>query len=283
MKLNKIMGFTPGKESEAISTGFSGLDHIIGGLQIGQITTIAARPGMGKTAFAISLLRNIGVTQKVPSAYLSLEMNEYEVVKRLKASLRGSWNLVSEKLSNSSAILELEKIGFVSDDSMEQKRIQMMKDAPVWIEHDIAVSTNEVVSRMERLRQENDVRLVIIDSLQWIKLSNNYAEQSQALLKLYQAANRLQMAVVLTSTLSRSTEFPSFHLPRLSDLKEWGQIETYSSLVMFLFRPEYYSIEYYDDGSHTEGLADIIVAKNSFGEIGSVRLRFADKASFMEI
>ena len=283
MKLNKIMGFTPGKENEAIRTGFSGFDNSFGGLQIGNITSIAARPGMGKTAFAVSLLRNIGVIQQVPSAYISLELGEQEIVRRLKASLRGDWNLVSEKLSNSSAIQELEKIGFFCDESMEQKRIQMMKDAPVWIEHDIAVSMNEIVSRMERLRQENGVRLLIIDSLQWIKLSNNYAEQSQALLKLYQAASRLQVAVVLTSTLSRSAERPFFHIPGLSDLKEWGQIETYSSMVMFIFRPEYYCIECFEDGTPAEELADIIVAKNSFGGVGNVRLRFAAKASFLEI
>lgn len=283
MKLNKIMGLTPGKETEAIQTGFSGFDNCFGGLQIGQITSIAARPGMGKTAFAISLLRNIGIIQKVPSAYLSLESGEQEVVRRLKASLRGNWHLVSEELSNSSAIRELEKIGFVCDDSMEQDRIQMMKEAPVWIEHDIAVSMNEIVSRMERLRQENGVRLLIIDSLQWIKLSNNYVEQSQALMKLYQAANRLQMAVVLTSALSRSAELPMLHVPGLNDLKEWGQIETFSSMVMFIFRPEYYCIECLDDGNSSEGMAEIIVAKNRFGDTGKLRLRFANKACFMEI
>lgn len=84
MKLNRLMDFTTHKECESVATGFQHLDHLTGGLRIGQLCTVAARPGVGKTAFAVSLLRNIGVVQKVPTAYFSLELSELEIIKRLR-------------------------------------------------------------------------------------------------------------------------------------------------------------------------------------------------------
>ena len=143
---------------------------------------------------------------------------------------------------------------------------------------------NEIVSRMERLHQENHVRLVIIDSMQWIKISDNYVEQSQALMKLHQAAERLKMTVVLTSGLARSVETRGGDKrPQLADLSGWNQIETFSSTVMMIYRPDYYKIESFEDGSISENMAEIMVVKNSFGIIGDVRMPFYNRAGFGEI
>ncbi len=300
MKLNRIMGLTPSKECEPIATGFPKLDRITGGLRIGQLCTIAARPGMGKTEFAVSLLRNIGVVQKVPTAYLSLEWDELEIARRLKASITGGWKAVpyeekkprevtqplEETQQLKDFIQAMEKQGFhlKSVPNVEQDAMQMMKEAPVWIEHDSGVGMNEIVSRMERLHQENHVRLVIIDSMQWIKISDNYVEQSQALMKLHQAAERLKMTVVLTSGLARSVETRGGDKrPQLADLSGWNQIETFSSTVMMIYRPDYYKIESFEDGSISENMAEIMVVKNSFGIIGDVRMPFYNRAGFGEI
>lgn len=288
MKLNRIMGITPGKEYESIATGFHNLDRITGGLRIGQLCTIAARPGMGKTEFAVSLLRNIGVLQKVPTAYLSLELNELEIVRRLKASITGDWKVVPFEVTKPLVdfIQEMEKLGFHlnRDKNMELEAIQMMKEAPVWIEHDSGVGMNEIVSRMERLHQDNHVRVVIIDSIQWVKFADNHIEQSQALMKLSQAAERLKMSVIFTSGLDRSVELRLGTMrPELRDLKNWGPIETFSSMVMLIYRPDYYKFESFEDGSVSENLADIMVAKNSFGSTGDVRMYFHNHASFSEI
>lgn len=94
MKLNHLMALPLDTESETISTGFQHLDHLTGGLPTGQICSVAARPGEGKTAFVVSLLRNIGVIQKVPTAYLSLESNKSEIMKRLKLSMTGGLETV---------------------------------------------------------------------------------------------------------------------------------------------------------------------------------------------
>lgn len=310
MKLNRIMGLTPSKECEPIATGFRNLDRVTGGLRIGQLCTIAARPGMGKTQFAVSLLRNIGVLQKVPTAYLSLELNELEIARRLKASITGSWKTipceekkprkVTQPLEETQRLKDfiqaMEKQGFhlksvpdvnlKSDPNVEQEAVQMMKEAPVWIEHDSGVGMNEIVSRMERLHQENQVRVVIVDSMQRIKFADIQTEQSQAqaLMKLCQAAERLKMAVILTSGLN--PPFPSRSnalRPELRDLRDRNPIDAFSSMVMFVYRPDYYKLESFEDGSVSENLADIMVAKNSFGSTGDVRMHFYNRAGFREI
>ena len=146
------------------------------------------------------------------------------------------------------------------------------------------VGMNEIVSRMERLHQDNHVRVVIIDSIQWVKFADNHTEQSQALMKLSQAAERLKMSVIFTSGLDRSVELRLGTMrPELRDLKNWGPIETFSSMVMLIYRPDYYKLESFEDGSVSENLADIMVAKNSFGHTGDVRMYFHNHASFSEI
>ena len=309
MKLNRIMGLTPSKECESIATGFRNLDRITGGLRIGQLCTIAARPGMGKTEFAVSLLRNIGVVQKVPTAYLSLELDELEIARRLRASITGGWTpMPYEEIVPQTDFFQdhemtkqlrdfiqaMVKLGFhlkrvpnvdlKKVPSVEQDAMQMMKEAPVWIEHDSGVSMNEIVSRMERLHQENQVRVTIVDSTHWIKSSDNYFEQSQALIKLHQAAERQKKAVILTSGLARSVEARGgVKRPQLGDLNGWSQIDTFSSMVMFIYRPEYYRLETFEDGSPSENRTDIMVVKNSFGHTGTVRMHFYNQASFGEI
>ncbi len=288
MKLNHLMTLPLDTESETVATGFQHLDHLTGGLRTGQICTVAARPGMGKTAFAVSLLRNIGVVQKVPTAYFSLDLTELEIVRRLKASLTGSWETVpcNEITPPVDVIDAMEKIGFHigKGRDVEQEAVQMMKEAPVWLEHNLEVGVDEIVSRMERLHQENQVRVVIIDSMHGIRCANNHTEQSQALRKLYQAADSLKLAVILTSWLNRSVETrDGSKRPWLSDLRDWYQLECFSSMVMFVYRPEYYYLDTFEDNSPSEDMADIMVGKNSFGDTGDVRMHFDNHASFREI
>lgn len=289
MKLHRLLGYTPSKESEPISTGFQELDQITGGLQIGEICTIGGRPGMGKTAFAVSLLRNIGVIQKVPTAYLSLDLREHQIVKRLKASMMIRLDEPSceqtDWLPPHALVEEMEEFGFRyrPERNPEREALEMMKAAPVWIEHDLCVNMNEIISRMERLHQENQVRVFFIDSLQWIVNSTKLIDQPQEFIKLLQAAERLKVAIVLTCMLSRAVETRGgTKRPMLSDLRDMGLLELYSSQMMFIYRPEYYRIETFEDGSCASHLADIMVLKNRFGHVGNVRLRFENHASFQE-
>ena len=296
MKLNQLTALPPDNECETVATGFQHLDHLTGGLRTGQLCTIAARPGMGKTAFAVSLLRNIGVVQKVPTVYFSLESSEWEIKERLKTSITG--RLESGPKPSEEMMDVMKKIGFRYRD-VDQEAIQSIEEAPVWIEDDLEADIDEIVRRMEQLRQESHVRLVIVDSISLLMLGRNQMEQTQAIEKLYQTASRLEQAVILTSPVNLSREVnKECKRPHLSGLCNWEQIGSFSSVVMFVYRPEYYYFEIFEDdcdsydfelsdngithlyricdtfedGSTAIEMADIMVEKNDFGDAGDVRM-----------
>ena len=307
MKLNHLIALSPDKKSETVTTGFQHLDHLTGGLRTGQICTVAARPGMGKTSFAVSLLRNIGVVQKVPTAYFSLESSELEIKIRLKASITGRLESVPKPSAEMMDVMNM--IGFHYRD-IDQAAIQSIEEAPVWIEDDLEADIDEIVRRMGQLRQENQVRLVIVDSISLLMLGRNLIEQTQAIKKLYETAGRLKQAVILTSSENSSQEVSEdCKRPHLSDLCNWEQIGSFSSVVMFVYRPEYYYFEIFEDdcdsydfelsdngithlyricdtfedGTTAIEMADIMVEKNDFGDTGFVRMHFENHVSFREI
>jgi replicative DNA helicase len=276
------MDFTTHKECESVATGFQRLDHLTGGLRIGQLCTVAARLGMGKTAFAVSLLRNIGAVHKVPTAYLSLELSELEIMKRLKASITGNWEAVPKPSVEMMNVMKT--IGFHYQDK-DQVAMQSIEEAPIWIEHNLGVGVDEIVSRMEQLHQDKQVRVVIIDSVRLLMCDRNLIEQTQAIEKLYQAADKLKQVVILTSMENSSLEESGgCKRPHLSNLCNWGRIGSFSSVVMFIYRPECYYFEIpEDDGCSYIDMADIMVEKNNFGDTGDVRMHFDNHASFREI
>lgn len=306
MKLNQLTALPPDNECETVATGFQHLDHLTGGLRTGQLCTIAARPGMGKTAFAVSLLRNIGVVQKVPTAYFSLESSEWEIKERLKASITGRLESVPKPSAEMMDVMKV--IGFRYRD-VDQEAIQSIEEAPVWIEDDLEADIDEIVRRMEQLRQESQVRVVIVDSISSLMLGRNQMEQTQAIKKLYQTAGRLKQTVILTSPVNLSREVnKECKRPHLSDLCNWEQIGSFSSVVMFVYRPDYYYFEMFEDdcdsydfelsengithlyricdtfedGSTALEMADIVVEKSDFGDTGFVRMHFDKHVSFWE-
>ena len=306
MKLNHLMALPLDTESETVATGFQHLDHLTGGLRTGQLWTVSARPGEGKTAFAVSLLRNIGVIQKVPTAYLSLESNRSEIMRRLKASLTGSWETVPAPSVEMMDVMNM--IGLHYRD-IEQEAIQLIEDAPILIEYDSEASVDVIVSRMEKLRQEKHVRVVIIDSVSLLMCGRTHIEQTQVIKKLYQTAGKLKIVVILTAGLDPLEEMrEGCCRPQLTDLRGMGQIEVFSSMVMFVYRLDYYCFEIFEDdcdscdfemsengtthlyricdtfedGTSAIDMADIMVEKNNFGGTGNVRMRFDNHAGFKE-
>ena len=307
MQLNQIMALTPNKECETIATGFRHLDYLTGGLRTGQLCTIAAPFRMDKTAFAVSLLRNIGVVQKVPTAYFSLEMNKEWIPEMLKASITGSWSPVPTPPVEVMNVMK--EIGF-HHRNVEQEAMRMMEEALVWIEDDFEADIDEIVRRMEQLHRENQVRLVIIDSISLLMFGCNHVEQTQTIKKLHQTADRLKQAVILTSAVNLSQEVSGkCKRPRSSDLCNGERVDPFSSVVMFVHRPEYYYFEIFkddcdslvfemtengithlykicdtfEDGTNALDMADIIVEKNIFGGTGCVRMHFDNHARFREV
>lgn len=293
MKLNKLLSQAPKKESKVVATCIASLDSMIGGLHIGQVCTVAARPAMGKTAFAMTLAKNIGIMNKVPTAILSLEHSEDYVVERLFATQFG-WGknthanspipIVESKMNKEAekAISMLQEAGFKSEEMERKEFVQKMKEAPVWIEHGVNLTMDEVIARVERMKKNDNIQVLIIDGLAWIIAGQTYTEREASMLKLNQLASRLNIAILITSELTRDVEHRIGNKPILSDLRGGFCVEVYSATVIFIYRPEYYGIQEDEYGS-TQDVADIIVAKNDYGNVGEVRLRFANRARFEDM
>ena len=288
MKLNKLLSQGPKKESKVVPTSIASLDSTIGGLHVGQVCTVAARPSMGKTAFAMTLAKNIGIMNKVPTAILSLEHAEDYVVERLFATQFGwpkdntSATVIVESKMNvdmEKAVAMLQNAGFRSTEMEKEEFIQKMKEAPVWIEHGVNLTVDEVITRVERMKKRDNIQVLIIDGLAWIIAGQTYTEREQSMLKLNQLASRLNIAILITSELTRDVEHRVGNKPMLSDLRGGFCAEVYSAIVMFIYRPEYYGIEI-DEYGNTKDVADIIIAKNDFGAVGEVRLKFAEHSRF---
>lgn len=290
MKLNKILSQPKNSQLEVVPTCIMSLDHLIGGLHIGHVCTVGARPAMGNTAFAVTLARNIGIMNKVPTVFFSMENNENSILKRLMATEFGwdSGNVYPSEVSNEtrSAVSMMESIGFTSQAMDKENYLQKMKEAPLWIENGTNYTFDEVIARVERLKKSDNIKVLIIDGLAWIVAGKKYEEKEQTMIKLVQFAKRLNIAILVTSELTRSVEIRGgSKKPQVSDLCGGLCTEIYSSIVMFVYRPEYYGIyeNMEDMMGGTEDIAYIIVAKNNFGAVGEVRLRFTNHARFEEV
>ncbi len=292
MKLNKIIAQGQKDVPEVIPTGIWRLDQLIGGLYVGHVFTVGARPAMGKTAFVATLIRNIGVLNKVPLAVLSLQNTEQAMVERIWAAEFG-WGrepLPCQRLDvetiatveQRNAIAMLRSIGFEDPIQRKIEFKRLMNEASVWIEHDYFLTMDEVVSRMERLKKTNNVKVIVIDGLDMINAGVKNAEQTQAMQKLVQAAERLKVALLLTSELNREVEYRVGNRPSLCNLRGGFNTEILTSTVMFIFRPEYYGIQE-DEMGNTEGKAELIVAKNAIGATGNVRVNFVGRSRFEDI
>lgn len=283
MKLNGIIAQAQEQKMEVIPTGISSLDEVIGGLPLGKICTVAGRPAMGKTAFAMSIVRNVGIINKIPTAVFSFEHNEREIAKRLFAAELG-WNYdISTKLSDDmkETVSLMQNVGFEMFPQKERDTyVQKMNEAPVWIEHNVGVTVDEIVDHAERMKKENDIKVLIIDGLTLVFSGQSFSERVHLMLQLNLLADRLNIAILTTSDLNRSVEKRvGTKKPFLCDLRDGQYAETFSSIVLFVYRPEYYGI-YEDEMGSTKNVAYIIVAKNDFGTLREVRLRFTNHARF---
>ena len=316
MKLNKILSQQKKKESTVIPTGIASLDQMIGGLHPGHLHTIAGRPAMGCTTFVVTLARNISIMNKVPTVFFSLSLTEDIIVKRLFAAEFG-WNSISREKINSLDIQIGEGQNFFSpiqheepilDEEMEKTKalmkkngwdtevnkglektsiqspqhyIQLMKEAPLWIEHNLDFTVDEILCRIERIKKNDNIQVVILDGLSWMIASQTFTERELSMQKIAQAAEKLNIAILLTSELNRAVECRGgVGRPMLGDLRGGLCAEVYSSVIMLLYRAEYYGITEDEDRNPTREMAEINVVKNVFGESGNNKLRFYKQCRF---
>ena len=288
MRLNELIGkMSDANRGSVIPTGITSLDNLIGGLSRGQVCTVAGRPIMGATAFAVTVVRNIAVLGDVPTAYLTLDGGEEMIADRLIRA-RGSRTVDLRKtmpdVQLPEAVGRLEQIGFELEDSRLQEEAYRRRlcEAPIWIENVLGMKYDDILSRIEQLQQEHDVRVVVIDKLAWIIHAMDRGERQMVVMRLQQLAEKLNIVVLLLAGLSQRTERRFGCYPLLSDLRGGTGADLFSSVVLLLYRPEYYCIDC-DDRGETAGMVDVIVAKNSYGPLGTVRLDFRTRTCFEDL
>ena len=259
-----------------IPSGFTSLDRVTSGWQKSDMVIIAARPGMGKTAFVVSALRNAAVDHGHAVAIFSLEMSSVQLVNRL---ISGEAELESEKI----------KKGNLAGHEWEQlvhKTADLTK-APIFIDDTPALSILELRAKCRRLKQQHDIQLVVIDYLQLMsgdssKSGGGSGNREQEIASISRAlkniAKELNVPVIALSQLSRAVETRGGDKrPQLSDLRESGSIEQDADMVMFLYRPEYYGITQDENGMPTQGIGEVIIAKHRNGSLDTVQLKFIGK------
>jgi replicative DNA helicase len=213
-----------------VSTGFTDLDNTLAGLQDSNLIILAARPGVGKTAFALNIARNVAVEEKLPVCIFSLEMSREELVDRLLIRQAGidSWKMKTGSLSG-------EDFSNLSD------AMGILAEAPLWIDDTPGLSALEIRTKARRLETEVGLKLIIVDYLQLIRgrnLENRVQEVAEISQGLKNLARELKVPVLAVSQLSRAVEARGTQRPRLADLRESGSIEQDADVVVFIYRED---------------------------------------------
>lgn len=255
-----------------LTTGFRDLNKKINGLQRSDLLLIAARPAMGKTAFALNLVQNAALKGDASVAVFSLEMSKEQLVQRMIAS---------------QSTVELKKIktGTLADNDWPRitDGMAILSGAKIHIDDTPGIKISELRSKCRKLKIEKGLDLVLIDYLQLMEGEGQNESRQQEIAKISRSlkilAKELDCPVVALSQLSRAPEQRADHRPMLSDLRESGSIEQDADIVMFLYRDEYYNPD-----TEKKNIGEVIVAKNRHRETGTVELvwfggiqKFADK------
>ncbi|MDE6344122.1 MAG: replicative DNA helicase [Muribaculaceae bacterium] len=264
-----------------LETGYTEIDKITSGWQASDLIIIAARPAMGKTAFVLSMAKNMAVNFNTPVAIFSLEMSNVQLVNRLISNV---CELPGEVI----------KSGQLSQPEWDQlmTRIKRLYSAPLYIDDTAALSIFELRTKARRLVREHDIKIIIIDYLQLMNASgmrfgSREQEVSMISRSLKQLAKELNIPIIALSQLNRSVESRGTgnegKRPQLSDLRESGAIEQDADLVCFIHRPEYYLHSDVDsEGRDIRGLAEFQIAKHRSGKVADVDLRFRSKFARFE-
>ena len=258
-----------------VLTGFSGLDSFLGGLQRADLIIVAGRPSMGKTSFALNIVRNAAVQQQATVALFSLEMSKEALVQRM----------ISNEAGVNSRHMRLN-----INTEEEERRIMeaqgVLSEAPIYIDDSPQMRVAEMRSKAKRLYYERGgLDFIIIDYLQLIQgegngRENRVQEISYISRSLKALARELNVPVIAASQLSRAVEWRSSHIPQLSDLRESGSIEQDADIVIFIsrdevrYRTEEEWLKDHPDEEYPRGLADIIIAKNRNGPTDQLKMRF---------
>jgi len=242
-------------------TGFADLDYITAGLHPSDLVIVAARPAMGKSAFALNIATNAAVRANTPVAIFSLEMSKEQMTNRI---------LCSEAMVDSNKV----RTGKIEDDDWTKlaEASGALSTSQIFIDDTPGISVMEIRAKCRKLKLEKNIGLVVIDYIQLVqgsskKNSSREQEISEISRSLKILAKEIGVPVIALSQLSRSVEQRPDHRPMLSDLRESGAIEQDADIVMFLYRDDYYN-----EDSEKKNIAEVILAKHRAGSTGTVEL-----------
>ncbi|MFD1294018.1 replicative DNA helicase [Lutibacter holmesii] len=269
--IKKIQEISNKSGMSGVATGFTRLDELTSGWQPSDLVILAARPGMGKTAFVMSMAKNMAIDFGTPAAIFSLEMSSVQLITRMISSETG---ISSGKLRK----------GNLEPHEWEQLNVKVknLSKAPIFIDDTPSLSIFDLRAKARRLASQHGIKIIIIDYLQLMTAGgstggNREQEISMISRNLKALAKELSIPVIALSQLSRAVETRGgSKRPLLSDLRESGAIEQDADIVSFIFRPEYYGLTEWDDDEHSpcEGQAEFIVAKHRNGGLENIRLKF---------
>jgi len=259
-----------GGDITGIPSGFNEFDKLTAGLQPGDLIVIAGRPSMGKTTLAVNIAENAAIGAKVPTAIYSMEMPSEQLAFRMISSLG--------RLDQT----HLRTGKFPDEDwSRINTAVQLMSDAPIFIDDSPGLSPTEIRARARRLKREADLGLIVIDYLQLMQVhgntENRATEISEISRNLKALAKELRVPIIALSQLNRSVEQRQDKRPVMSDLRESGAIEQDADLIVFIYREEVYKPD-----TPRKGIADISIAKQRNGPIGDFPLTFVGRFTKFE-
>ena len=244
-----------------VPTGFADLDYKTAGLHNSDLILVAARPAMGKSAFALNIATNAAINAKIPVAIFNLEMSKSQLVNRM---------LCSEAMVDSNKI----RTGKIEENDWEKLATALgpLSEAQIYIDDTAGISVAEIRAKCRKLKLEKNIGLVVIDYLQLIQGSGKRnASREQEISEISRSlkilAKELDVPVIALSQLSRAAEQRADHRPMLSDLRESGAIEQDADIVMFLYRDDYYNPD-----TEKKNIAEVILAKHRAGSTGTVEL-----------
>ncbi len=261
-----------------VGSGFTELDRTTSGWQPSDLIIIAARPGMGKTAFVLTVARNAAIDFNKPVAIFSLEMASIQLVTRL---ISAEAQVPGDKLRK----------GDIESEEWDHlmSRITPLMNAPIYIDDTPSLSIFELRAKARRLKAQHKIEMIIIDYIQLMSAGlergsgNREQEISTISRSLKSLAKELSIPVIALSQLNRSVEARPNKKPLLSDLRESGAIEQDADMVLFIYRPEYYQQDVGPDGENTQGKAELSIAKHRNGALKEVQLQFISKyAKFVD-
>lgn len=244
-------------------TGIHKFDEMTNGMQSGDLIIVAGRPSMGKTSFAMNIVENIAIKEKVPVAVFSMEMSAEQLVMRMISS----WGRVDQGRLRSGKLEEQDWPRITSAISI------MSENAKLFIDDAPALSPGEMRARARRLKREHDIGLIVVDYLQLMQVhgtkENRTNEISEISRNLKSLAKELEVPVIALSQLNRQVEQRDNKRPRMSDLRESGGIEQDADLIVFIYRDEVYNPD-----TDAKGIAEIIIGKQRNGPLGTVPTTF---------